>query len=72
MEWHQRISTAAVERSVAHLMNDSSVRCYKHSRNASTWACAVGLPPDPECKVAHVSPFGSVGIVSQPRECHYP
>jgi len=72
MERRQRISTAAVERNVAHLMTDSSVRCYNHSRNGSTWACAVGRPPDPECKVVHVSPFGSVSIESQPRECHYP
>ena len=39
VEWRQRISVAAVERNVAHQMNDSAVRCYEHSENGSSWAC---------------------------------
>jgi hypothetical protein len=72
MEWRQRASTASVEQSVAHHMNAASARCANHSSNGSTWTCKVGPEPDPECKVIHVSPFGSVSIVERPNVCRYP
>jgi hypothetical protein len=55
-EWRQRISAAAVERSVVRQMNASAAHCSKHSANGSSRACLVGPPPDPDCTVIHVSP----------------